>query len=115
LIQALINIYNNAKDAIDESKTEEKYFFIDVTCKGREGIIVIKDSGKGINEDILDKIFEPYFTTKHKSKGTGLGLYIAYTIVTQHLKGTIQVKNREYDYQNKHLYGVEFVITIPLQ
>ena len=114
LIQSLLNIYNNAKDAIAESQTEEKYFFIDVTCNSKECIIIMKDSGLGIKEDILEKIFEPYFTTKHKSKGTGLGLYITYTIITQHLGGTVSARNVEYDYLNHHLRGAEFKITIPI-
>ena len=95
----------------------KKILMIKVQIKQSEEYdhIIICDNGGGVDDDIKEKIFEPYFTTKHKSKGTGLGLYIAYTIVTQHLHGTIQVENVEYDYQNKHLHGLEFIITIPLQ
>ena len=75
--------------------------------------ITLKDSGGGIDNDVITKVFEPYFTTKHKSKGTGLGLYIAYTIITQHFKGTISVRNAVYDYKGHKLRGAEFVIVIP--
>ena len=114
LIQALLNIYNNAKDAIIESQRADRYFFVDVRCNTREVLITLKDSGNGIKQDILEKIFEPYFTTKHKSKGTGLGLYISYTIITQHLHGTISVHTSQYNYMNHKIIGAEFVITIPI-
>ncbi len=114
LIQSLLTIYNNAKDAIVESKVKEKYFFIDVHCNAKEITISIKDSGLGIKDEILERVFEPYFTTKHKSKGTGLGLYIAYTIITEHLSGTILTRNVEYEYLSHTLQGAEFKITIPI-
>lgn len=67
----------------------------------------------GIDEKILLNIFEPYFTTKHKSVGTGLGLYMTYETVTTKLKGTIKVKNLEFEYENNIYKGVEFTISIP--
>ena len=113
LIQSLLNIYNNAKDAIVESRVPYKYFFIDVKCDEQKIVIILKDSAGGIDQEIIEKIFEPYFTTKHKSKGTGLGLYITYAIITQHLKGTISAHNVEYKYQGHDLKGAEFHIVIP--
>lgn len=113
LIQALLNIYNNAKDAMQESNSEYKYFFIDAKCENDSFVIRLKDSGNGIKEDIIERIFEPYFTTKHRSKGTGLGLYITYGIITEHLKGTIEVNNIKYDYKGDKLSGAEFIISIP--
>ncbi len=114
LVQALLNIYNNAQDAIIDNASAEKYFFIDVRCMQEEVIIRLKDSGGGIQEDITGKIFEPYFTTKKQSLGTGLGLYITYEIVTKHFNGTISVNNAHYNYIGKKLSGAEFVITIPM-
>ena len=113
LIQSLLNIYNNAKDAIVESEVPYRYFFVDVRCDAQKIVIVLKDSAGGIDSEIIEKIFEPYFTTKHKSKGTGLGLYITYAIITQHLKGTISAHNVEYKYQGHDLKGAEFHIVIP--
>lgn len=113
-IQALVNIYNNAKDVMVEKQGRNCYFFIDIKCNAKEVVITLKDSGGGIKQDILEKIFEPYFTTKHKSKGTGLGLYITYTIITQHLNGTISARTAEYEYMNLKLIGAEFVITLPI-
>ncbi len=114
LIQALLNIYNNAKDVMAEGKRENRYFFIDIQYDAKEVVITLKDSGGGIKQDILEKIFEPYFTTKHRSKGTGLGLYITYTIITQHLHGTISACTTEYKYMDHRLIGAEFVITLPI-
>lgn len=113
LIQSLLNIYNNAIDAITERDRTHKYFFIDIECDEENVVISLKDSGGGIDDAVLPKIFEPYYTTKHKSKGTGLGLYITYRIINEHFKGEVMVDNVEYDYMGHHLKGTEFVITIP--
>lgn len=64
--------------------------------------------------DIINNIFDPYFTTKHKSQGTGIGLYISNEIIVKHMKGSINVHNVEFGYKNKHYIGAEFIITIPL-
>ncbi|MDA3947090.1 MAG: ABC transporter substrate-binding protein [Helicobacteraceae bacterium] len=113
LIQSLLNIYNNALDAIIENQSVHKYFFIETTCNADGVVIMLKDSGGGIDDEILLKIFEPYYTTKHKSKGTGLGLYITYRIITEHFNGEVSVHNADYEYSGLKLRGAEFVITIP--
>ncbi|MCK4974774.1 MAG: HAMP domain-containing histidine kinase, partial [Sulfurimonas sp.] len=112
LIQAILNICNNASDAIVQSKEKDKYLFINVQCSADAVIISIKDSGGGVDENVITKIFEPYYSTKKESKGTGLGLYITYEIITKHLNGTIEVYNRDYSYNNQKLRGAEFIITI---
>ncbi|MCF6310733.1 MAG: HAMP domain-containing histidine kinase [Sulfurimonas sp.] len=114
LVQALLNIYNNAKDVIIDNKIKHKYFFINVQCNKNNIVIKLKDSGGGVDEKTITKIFEPYYTTKEQSKGTGLGLYITYEIVTKHLFGTIEVENKDYVYKNKKLMGAEFTITLPM-
>jgi signal transduction histidine kinase len=112
-VQALLNIYNNARDAIIQSGTGPRYFFVELHCNGDNAVISIKDSGGGIDKEVMPRIFEPYYTTKHLSQGTGLGLYITYEIVTKHLNGTLEVYNRSYQYKGRHLKGAEFIITIP--
>jgi signal transduction histidine kinase len=112
-MQALLNIYNNARDAIIQSGTGPRYFFVNLRCNGDNAVISIKDSGGGIDNEVMPRIFEPYYTTKHLSQGTGLGLYITYEIVTKHLNGTLEVYNRSYQYKGRHLKGAEFIITIP--
>ncbi|MCX6076360.1 MAG: ABC transporter substrate-binding protein [Campylobacterales bacterium] len=113
-IQALLNIYNNAIQAIIEKEVPYRYFFVDAKCDANGAIITLKDSGGGINEESILKIFEPYYTTKHKSKGTGLGMYITYGIITGQFNGTISVNNAEYEYMGHTLKGAEFIITIPI-
>jgi two-component system, NarL family, sensor histidine kinase EvgS len=76
LIQCLINIFNNAKDAIEETKQIKPLIFIKTISENNTIKISIKDNAGGIPENIMSKIYDPYFTTKHKSQGTGLGLHI---------------------------------------
>jgi len=116
LTQVFINILNNAKDAINENNidTNSRYIFISSFTKEKSVIISIKDSAGGIKEDVIDKIFEPYFSTKFNSQGTGLGLYIVHEIVSKNLNGTIKVKNSNYKYDSKELRGAEFIITLPI-
>jgi len=115
-IQSMLNLFNNAKDAMlsNNIPSHERYFFITMKKKNNEVSITFTDSGGGIDEKVIDNIFEPYFTTKHKSRGTGLGLYMTHQIIANHLDGTIVVNNKEYEYKGKHLKGSEFVIKLPL-
>ncbi len=113
LIQCLINIFNNAKDALIENKIEDKYIFISTTINNNNAIIRIKDNAKGIPENIISKIFEPYFTTKHQSQGTGLGLHMSYNLIVDGMKGNIEVKNLDYNYNDEKFTGAEFTISLP--
>jgi len=115
LIQALINILNNAKDAINENskKSDTKCIFLSIKEEDRNIVIIIKDSGGGIKKDIRNKIFEPYFTTKHKSLGTGIGLYMTYQIITKKLEGKITVENSSFKHEGKTFKGACFKIKIP--
>ncbi len=117
LNQAFLNILNNAIDAIRENseayQTSEQTPEIcirtgvieDTRTKRKHIEIGIANNAMPINPDIRDKIFEPFFTTKAVGKGTGLGLFISYSIVRQH-KGELSVRST----QN----STEFVITLPL-
>ncbi len=113
LIQCLINIFNNAKDAFQNNKNK-KYIFIDVAKNEKNLIIKIKDNAGGIPQETLPKIFEPYFTTKHQSQGTGLGLSMSYRLIVEGMNGTIKAVNVDYEYENVHYKGAEFTIKVPL-
>jgi len=80
--QVLINLVNNSYDAIKES--DEKWIRIDISISSEKMKISVTDSGKGIPAEIMDKIFEPMFTTKEVGKGTGLGLSISRDIIAKH-------------------------------
>ncbi len=93
LMQVFINIIKNAKEIIVERKIIEKKIEIIINDK-QDGIeIKICDNGGGIPNNIIDKIFNPYFSTKDEGSGTGLGLYMSKTIIEKHLNGTISVYN----------------------
>jgi signal transduction histidine kinase len=115
LSQAIINILNNARDALKEIEQDSKCIFIVTAQKEDKSIkISIKDNAGGIEEHILDRVFEPYFTTKHKSRGTGLGLYITYQIIVHNLNGKIEVKNEQFEYKGETYTGANFIITLPI-
>ena len=113
-IQAFINILNNAKDALKSIKNiEEKLVFIcTIETKDEFVEMYIRDNAGGIPENIIDKVFDPYFTTK--DKGTGLGLHITKSIITKNLNGKINVKNIEFIHNGVKYKGAEFKITLPL-
>lgn len=114
LIQVLMNILVNAKDALRHLVSAEKYIFIDVFQEENQVIIQIKDNAEGIDESIIDKIFEPYFTTKHQFNGTGIGLYMSKLLVEKHLNGTIRVRNEEFTFMDKIHKGAVFEIILPI-
>ena len=115
--QVIVNIINNAKDALIkkmkckrkieiEIQKEESCFLFGETRSDKTAVITIKDNGGGIDNKIIDKIFEPYFTTKHSSQGTGLGLYMSKMIIEQSMKGLLEAKNLE--------DGALFTIKLPI-
>ncbi|RBQ29333.1 ATP-binding protein [Aliarcobacter vitoriensis] len=113
--QAIINILNNAKDALNLNIKEDDTRIIKVSTKkvGNFVEISILDNASGIKADIIDKIFEPYFTTKHQYQGTGLGLYMTRKIINQSMGGDISVKNIKFMHNNIVCKGAIFKITLP--
>ena len=113
LTQVLINIINNAKDAFEDKIIEKKYIFISSQISSDKIQINIKDNAEGISNKILSQIFEPYITTKYNSKGTGLGLFMSYKIITERFNGSIYAKNTVFTYEDIEYAGAEFIIEIP--
>ena len=68
----------------------------------------------GIKDEIISRIFEPYFTTKHKSQGTGIGLYMSKLLVENNLKGEVFVENYNFIYKGKEFCGAKFTILLPI-
>lgn len=91
--QVILNILSNAKDILIERKIENPKIDIEVKNGDNYSIIKIHDNAGGVKDDILDKIFDPYFTTRHKTQGTGIGLYMAKNIIERNMSGFINVKN----------------------
>ena len=96
LIQVVLNIINNSKDALIEQDIDEKKIDIFIEEDEEENIIIaIKDNGGGIDEDIIDKVFDPYFSTKQSKNGTGLGLYMSKMIIEEQMQWKLKVSNTE--------------------
>ena len=105
LMQVFINIIKNAKEILVEKNIKNRKIKI-ITQDHQEHIIIkIIDNGGGIPTEIIPKIFDPYFSTKNKKTGTGLGLYMSKTIIDKHLQGDIKVMNTS--------DGACFVIRLP--
>ena len=103
--QAIINIINNAKDALVEKTQQEKKIVVTLSKSDNEIRLQLCDNGGGIAPDILPKIFDPYFSTKNEKNGTGLGLYMCRIIIEEHMKGKLSAYNNQ--------EGACFVITLP--
>ena len=100
--QVFLNLILNSLDALDNGGQ------IRITAKYDHGKIIVEvtDSGKGIQQDQLQKIFQPFFTTKPTGQGTGLGLSISYDIIVQEHKGELNVESKEGEF-------TEFIISLP--
>ncbi|RXJ60238.1 ATP-binding protein [Candidatus Marinarcus aquaticus] len=114
LTQAFLNLIDNAKDALIQHNIKEKYIFIKIYQEGSNAIIKVTDNAKGIPTNIMKKVFEPYFTTKHQSQGTGLGLYMTHQIIEKSMQGSIEVQNTTFDYHEHTFTGATFTITLPI-
>lgn len=110
LTQVIVNIFNNSKDAFIFNKVKDRHLIISTYKELDKYILSIKDSAGGIKKDLLEKIFDPYFTTKHKYKGTGLGLYMCHEIIVKHMDGIIYAKNVTFEIDKKEFKGLEIVI-----
>jgi signal transduction histidine kinase len=110
--RVILNLINNAFYAIDEKKKQigdEYEPIVSVSTKKNNGKVEIrvKDNGNGIPQKVLDKIFQPFFTTKPTGQGTGLGLSLSYDIVKAH-GGELKVETKEGE-------GSDFIIELPNQ
>jgi len=95
LMQAIINIVQNSKDAILENTSKDGLIKVGTYDKKDGVLIKIIDNGGGIKDNIIDNIFDPYFSTKNKKNGTGIGLYMSKTIIEKHLNGKIIAYNND--------------------
>ncbi len=103
-MQVLISLLNNARDILLKRKIKEPAIHISLYLSGDDVLLQIEDNAGGVEEENMPRIFDPYFTTKHKALGTGLGLYTSKMIIEKNMNGTLSVANtRE---------GAQFTITM---
>jgi PAS domain S-box-containing protein len=105
-IQVLVNIINNAVDALDQRQPSDRRITITLDQQDTRSLVTICDNGGGIPPTVLPHIFEPYFTTKGPSEGTGIGLYMSKVIIEKHMGGTLSARNTD--------DGAEFSVSIPV-
>ncbi|MEA1913909.1 MAG: PAS domain-containing protein [Campylobacterota bacterium] len=106
LLQVFINILNNSKEALVEKVPNNREIEVQIIQEKDQLIITFCDNAGGVPKDIIQKIFDPYFTTKQERNGTGLGLYMSKTIIEKHLQGSLNVSNKD--------AGACFEIQLPL-
>ncbi len=102
--QVILNLITNAKDILNQRKIESPMIEITIDREECNVIVRVEDNAGGVNQEDLDLIFEPYFTTKSSSKGTGLGLYMSKMIIENNMGGELCVKNTK--------RGALFIVTI---
>ncbi len=113
LLQVFMNIFNNSIDALAKIEQKHRFIFLDVCMRNDTAIIKISDSGKGMKENSISKIFNPYFTTKQKENGSGIGLYMSHGIITKHMMGSIEAQNSSRIIEDQSYIGLEFILKLP--
>jgi signal transduction histidine kinase len=106
IVHVLINLLNNAKDAIILNHINNGKIIIDIDIKSKFLVVSISDNGGGIAKNIKDEIFKPYFSTKRKDIGTGIGLYLSKKIIEEKCKGRLYADNTK--------NGAIFYIALPI-
>jgi len=117
LSHVFLNILSNSKDALCAISNKNDRIIKIIVHKYKENIIInMIDNGGGIDEEIIPKIFEPYYTTKYKSAGTGIGLYMSKQIIEKHMNGTILYKTVSHKIIDKRSFNCSlFTIKIPIK
>ena len=103
----ILILLNNANDVLMQRKIADAGIWIAMTSDKKNLTVTLEDNAGGIDEEIIEKVFDPYFTTKPKEEGTGIGLYMASTIIQRVFHGSISVTNSA--------KGAKFLIEIPLK
>ncbi|TGK38612.1 PAS domain S-box protein [Leptospira gomenensis] len=92
--QVILNVLANSRDAISENKPDDPEICVELRKEGDLKVVLLSDNGGGIAPEILEKLFQPYFTTKDQGQGTGIGLYMSKSIIENNMGGRIQAQNQ---------------------
>ena len=114
LIQVLLNLLNNARDELVKHNRQR---LIVIESYEKDGFVYLSvhDNAGGVPAKHIQRIFEPYFTTKHQSRGTGIGLYMSAQIINIHMSGNLTVSNETFSHNEEMHLGAKFVIKLPLE
>lgn len=107
ITQVILNILKNAEDILIENSIERPQIWIRTSYQNGQASLEIEDNGGGIPPELIDKVFDPYFSTKFDTDGTGIGLYMSKIIIEQHGDGTLTVINTP--------HGACFRILLPIE
>jgi two-component system, NtrC family, C4-dicarboxylate transport sensor histidine kinase DctB len=113
LSQVFLNLFNNAKDALLQNHIQKKIVYIKLYEQKEFIFIEFHDNAGGVKDEINNKIFDPYFTTKHQTQGTGIGLFMSNEIISKHFKGEIYNENATFSLDNEIYMGANFIIKLP--
>ncbi len=114
LVQTISNILQNADDVFIKNQQEKRLLIIKTYLNNANAMIEICDNGGGISDSIIDRIFEPYFTTYHQSPGKGLGLFNAAKMIKEDMNGYLTATNIQLEHQGENYTGANFKIEIPI-
>lgn len=100
--QVIMNLFSNSKDILKDKDNQNKNIeiIVNIDEDKEEGVISVIDNGGGISQEVQNRMFEPYFTTKHQSSGTGIGLYMSKEIIEKQMKGSIWAHNVSHKFLN---------------
>ena len=116
LMQVFINIISNSIDEFKDKKNKKdkkKIIHIKISEVENSHQIEFCDNAGGISPAIIEKVFEPYFTTKNNCVGTGIGLYMSFKIITEQFNGKISCSNKTMDIEENKESGASFVVSLP--
>jgi signal transduction histidine kinase len=114
LSHVILNMISNSIDAL-KKKNYHKLIIINIYKNKDIAVIEFIDNGGGIKDEIIENIFEPYYTTKYKSAGTGVGLYMSKQIIEKHMNGVLKCKNIKYKHKNETFKScIKFKINLPI-
>ncbi|WP_331775099.1 ATP-binding protein [Sulfurospirillum sp. 1612] len=115
--QVIVNLLSNSKDVLCEKEIENRLIEVLIYTEEEYGYVRVIDNGGGIKPEVIDRIFEPYFTTKHKSSGSGIGLYMSQQIIEKQMQGSIIAENISHTFTNFKAYEkcANIKICLPLK
>ncbi|MBE0496363.1 MAG: HAMP domain-containing histidine kinase [Campylobacterales bacterium] len=113
--QVMMNLLSNAKDALEKAQGE-RWIVVEIEQAGEVNCVRVIDNGGGIPATVLERMFDPYFTTKHQASGTGIGLYMSKQIIENQMHGTIRAFNTAYQFKGQDYEAcAKIEIKIPTQ